>query len=113
MAKRMDLSIVQDVFHDIGGKRNAASSHRFTNFGNLLNHNWGVSQRLVVQAQAEKGASSLRQGSTRKGGPHISSPSRIRAIVTNVQPNRSVQRYARQRHCISSCSVSLLLQLGV
>lgn len=45
---RMDLSVSQDLFTTIAGKR-----HRFqvradiTNFGNLLNKNWGVSQRLV------------------------------------------------------------------
>ena len=46
--KRMDLSISQDIFKNAGGAR-----HRFQiradilNFGNLLNHSWGVSQRLV------------------------------------------------------------------
>lgn len=49
MVKRMDLSIIQDVFHNIGGKRNAGQFRiDFTNFGNLLNHNWGVSQRTVA-----------------------------------------------------------------
>ena len=60
MAKRMDLSIVQDVFHDIGGKRNAGQFRiDFTNFGNLLNHNWGVSQRLVVPTTQAEGAQIL------------------------------------------------------
>ena len=58
--KRMDLSIIQDVFHDIGGKRNAGQFRiDFTNFGNLLNHNWGVSQRLVVPATQAEGAQIL------------------------------------------------------
>jgi hypothetical protein len=60
IAKRMDLSIVQDVFHDIGGKRNAGQFRMdFTNFGNLLNHNWGVSQRLVVPTTQAEGAQLL------------------------------------------------------
>jgi len=60
IAKRMDLSIVQDVFHDIGGKRNAGQFRiDFTNFGNLLNHNWGVSQRLVVPTTQAEGAQLL------------------------------------------------------
>jgi hypothetical protein len=48
MLSRMDLSIAQDIFGDLGGTR-----HRFQiradiiNFGNLLNKDWGVSQRLV------------------------------------------------------------------
>jgi len=49
MVKRMDLSIIQDVFHNIAGKRNAGQFRiDFLNFGNLLNHNWGVSQRSVA-----------------------------------------------------------------
>jgi outer membrane receptor protein involved in Fe transport len=45
---RLDLGLTQDVFANLGGER-----HRFqfrldiSNFGNLLNKNWGVSQRLV------------------------------------------------------------------
>ena len=60
MVKRMDLSITQDVFHNIGGKRNAGQFRiDFTNFGNLLNHNWGVGQRLVVPVSAANGAQIL------------------------------------------------------
>jgi hypothetical protein len=45
----VDLSIIQDVFHNIAGKRNAGQFRiDFLNFGNLLNHNWGVSQRSVA-----------------------------------------------------------------
>jgi len=48
MVKRMDLSITQDVFHNIGGNRNAGQFRiDITNFGNLLNHNWGVGTRLI------------------------------------------------------------------
>jgi hypothetical protein len=48
MVHRLDLGITQDVFANIGSER-----HRFQfrvdiiNFGNLLNSNWGVAQRLV------------------------------------------------------------------
>jgi hypothetical protein len=60
MVKRLDLSIVQDVFHNIGGKRNAGQFRiDFTNFGNLLNHNWGVSQRVVVGTTQAEGAQIL------------------------------------------------------
>ena len=39
---------MQDVFHNIGKARNSGQIRLdITNFGNLLNHNWGVSQRLV------------------------------------------------------------------
>jgi hypothetical protein len=48
LVKRLDFSLTQDVFTNIAGDR-----HRFQfrvdviNFGNLLNENWGVAQRLV------------------------------------------------------------------
>jgi len=48
MVHRLDFGITQDVFTNIGGER-----HRFQfrvdiiNFGNMLNKNWGVAQRLV------------------------------------------------------------------
>ncbi len=48
MVKRMDLNISQDVFKSIGGKRQRFQFRAdFINFGNLLNKNWGTSQRLV------------------------------------------------------------------
>ena len=48
------------MFHNIGGKRNARQFRiDFTNFGNLLNHNWGVSQRLVVPITQANGAQIL------------------------------------------------------
>ena len=60
IVKRMDLSIMQDVFHNIGGKRNAGQFRiDFLNFGNLLNSKWGVSQRLVVPITQAYGAQIL------------------------------------------------------
>jgi hypothetical protein len=48
MVFRADLSIAQEVFTDIFGKRNSLQfSVNFLNVGNLLNKNWGVGQRLV------------------------------------------------------------------
>lgn len=49
MLYRADLSIVQDVFADILGRRNTLQFRvDILNVGNLLNKNWGVSQRLVA-----------------------------------------------------------------
>jgi hypothetical protein len=43
---RFDLSVAQDVFVKIGGKRNAFQIRAdILNFGNMLNNKWGVSQR--------------------------------------------------------------------
>jgi hypothetical protein len=48
MVKRLDLSITQDVFHNIGGRRHSGEIRLdISNFGNLLNHNWGVGQRVI------------------------------------------------------------------
>lgn len=49
MLYRADLSIVQDVFADIFGRRNTLQFRvDILNVGNLLNKNWGVGQRLVT-----------------------------------------------------------------
>ena len=48
LLNRMDLSVSQDVFKSIGGKRQRFQFRAdVINFGNLVNKNWGVSQRLV------------------------------------------------------------------
>lgn len=60
MVRRLDLSITQDVFRNIRGKRNSGQFRiDFTNFGNLLNHNWGVSERFVVPTTQANGAQLL------------------------------------------------------
>jgi hypothetical protein len=46
MLRRLDLSVTQDIFKNLGGHRNALQIRAdILNFGNLLNHNWGVGQR--------------------------------------------------------------------
>ena len=48
MVGRMDLSIVQDVFQSLGGAKHSGQIRLdITNFGNLLNHNWGVGKRVI------------------------------------------------------------------
>ncbi len=45
---RFDLSIAQDVFVKIGGKRNSFQIRAdILNFGNMVNNKWGVSQRAT------------------------------------------------------------------
>jgi outer membrane receptor protein involved in Fe transport len=49
MVFRADLSIVQDVFTNISGTRNGLQFRvDFLNFTNLVNKDWGVSQRLTT-----------------------------------------------------------------
>jgi hypothetical protein len=54
---RLDLSLLQDVFRDLGGRRHSFQV-RFDilNFGNLLNSDWGVGQRLVRNQLLTNGA---------------------------------------------------------
>jgi hypothetical protein len=45
---KADLSLTQDVFKNIKGKRNAGQFRiDVQNFGNLLNSDWGVGQRVI------------------------------------------------------------------
>jgi hypothetical protein len=59
MVTRMDLSLTQDIFHSIKGMRHAGQIRLdITNFGNLLNHDWGqgyavYNNRLLVPAGAD------------------------------------------------------------
>jgi hypothetical protein len=48
MVNRVDLSLTQDIFHSIAGHRHSGQIRLdLVNFGNMLNHSWGVGQRLV------------------------------------------------------------------
>ena len=45
---KLDFSVTQDVFKNIKGHRNAGQFRiDIQNFGNLLNSNWGVGQRVI------------------------------------------------------------------
>jgi hypothetical protein len=49
ISSKLDLSIMQKVFTNVGGRRNSGEFRLdITNFGNLLNKNWGVGDRTVV-----------------------------------------------------------------
>ncbi len=48
MVNRMDVNISQEFFHKLAGQRHGLAVRLdILNFGNLLNKNWGVSQRMV------------------------------------------------------------------
>jgi hypothetical protein len=48
LVKRMDLSVAQDLFHSVAGAKHGFQLRMdILNFGNFLNHNWGVSQQMV------------------------------------------------------------------
>jgi hypothetical protein len=48
MFSRMDLSVMQDLFANLGGRRHSGQVRLdINNFGNLLNSDWGVGDRLI------------------------------------------------------------------
>jgi hypothetical protein len=49
LLRRMDLSVTQDLFRNLGGQRNGFQIRAdILNFGNLLNSNWGVGSRPTL-----------------------------------------------------------------
>jgi hypothetical protein len=53
MLRRMDLSVTQDVFRSLSGHRHAFQIRAdILNFGNLLNHDWGVGSRTAASANS-------------------------------------------------------------
>ncbi len=52
MVKRLDVSLTQDLFANFLGNRNTLQVRMdILNFGNLINSDWGVSQRVINNAQ--------------------------------------------------------------
>ena len=48
MVKRMDVTLAQEIFTNLGGRRHGLQFRAdVLNFGNLLNSDWGIGQRLV------------------------------------------------------------------
>lgn len=48
LVHRLDFTVAQDLFTSLAGRRHSLQFRTdFINFGNLLNKNWGVSQRLI------------------------------------------------------------------
>jgi hypothetical protein len=91
MFNRMDLSVMQDVFRNIGGKRNLGQIRLdITNFGNLLNSDWGVSQRLVLPTTQANGAQVLTNAAADAQGR----PSYRLAVVSNELVRNSFQTSA-------------------
>jgi hypothetical protein len=47
MVFRADLSVTQDLFRNLGGRHTLQARADIVNIGNMINKNWGLSQRLV------------------------------------------------------------------
>ena len=71
MVYRLDFSVAQDLFKNLGGGRHSLQFRAdFLNFSNLLSHDWGVGQRFVGTTTA---------GSTSPSPTRRSTPRRRRA----------------------------------
>ena len=81
MLKRMDFSVSQDVFHSLSGHRHSGQIRLdVTNFGNMLNSNWGVSQRLIQNQILTNGGADLQGRATYR-----------MAVVNGALPTSSLQ----------------------
>ena len=88
MFSRMDLSLTQDVFRNIGGKRNSGQFRvDITNFSNLLNPDWGVIRRFVPATTAANGVQIL----TNAAADAQSRVSYRLAVVNNELPTSTFQ----------------------
>jgi len=98
---RVDLSLTQDVFANVGGRRHSGQIRLdITNFGNLLNNNWGVGQRLV-NAQILTSPSADAQGRLTynlqsASGSLITSPLQTNAGINDVYVMMLSFRYTFQ-----------------
>jgi hypothetical protein len=65
MFNRMDVSVIQDLFTNLGGRRHSAQFRLdILNFGNLLNSDWGVGQRLIQNQILTNGAADAQGRAT-------------------------------------------------
>src|SRR5205823_7978022 len=101
VVNRVDLSLTQDVFHSISGHRHSGQIRLdITNFGNLLNHNWGVGQRLVnTQILTSPGADAqgrLTYNLQTLNGNLITSPLQTNAGINDVYVMMLSFRYTFQ-----------------
>ena len=62
---RADVSVMQELFTNIGGRRHSAQIRLdILNFGNLLNTDWGVAQRLIQNQILTNGAADAQGRAT-------------------------------------------------
>jgi hypothetical protein len=91
IVNRADLSVTQDLFANIGGRRNAFQIRAdIQNFGNLLNSDWGVGQRLIRNQILTNGAADANGRATYR-----------MVVVNNQLLSRSFETTASQNDVFS------------
>ena len=67
--KRLDLSVTQDLFTNIGGMKHSGQIRLdITNFGNMLNHNWGVGYSIIQNRMLIDPARRCKRGAVLPAG---------------------------------------------
>jgi hypothetical protein len=90
LVTRADLSITQDLFHSLAGHKHSGQIRLdITNFGNLLNHSWGVGQRLVnsqilTTPTADTATGKLTYNLQNVSGNLITSPLQTNAGIADI-----------------------------
>jgi hypothetical protein len=80
--------VVQDVFRNIGGKRNALQIRAdITNVGNLINSNWGVGRQVLAAVNTNNQVQVL----TNPGVDAQGRPTYRLAVVNNELLSQSFQ----------------------
>jgi outer membrane receptor protein involved in Fe transport len=95
---QVDVKLVQDLFTNVGGKRNTV---QFTldvfNFGNLLNSNWGVVRTINTSAILQpRNTGALTPGGTTKPTFSLASDRNVPATSTTRLNNSIVSTYYMQ-----------------
>jgi hypothetical protein len=94
LVHRTDLSISQDVFGKVGGRRHSGTVRLdITNFSNLLNHDWGVGRRLVnsqiLTSPSADAAGKLTYNLNTLSGNLITNPLQTSATLSSIASNAS------------------------
>ncbi len=98
--RRMDFSVGQEVFANLFGRNAFQVRLDIQNFGNLLNKNWGVSQRIVLSSQPlsaqgadGSGRAQYRLRTLSTGGDLITTPLESTATLSDVYRIQVSLRY--------------------
>jgi hypothetical protein len=101
MVNRLDLSVTQDLFKSVGGRRHAGQIRLdITNFGNLLNDTWGAGSRLVntqiLTAPSADATGALTYNLQTLSGSLITNPLQTSAGIADVYVMMLSFRYTFQ-----------------
>jgi hypothetical protein len=90
MVRRMDLSVSQEIFRSLRGNRHSGQIRLdVTNFGNLLNSDWGAGRRPVVASTSS--SLNLIPLLTNVGVDGTGKPNYRMAVVSNQLPTTTFQ----------------------